>query len=75
MLFYARALNPDYRPKFSDHGWNCRLKAKKIRNRITHPKNIAELKISHQEMTTIDTGEQWYIKTGTEPLMPWVEDE
>jgi hypothetical protein len=72
MRLYARALNPTYQPKFS-HGWGCLRTANKIRDRITHPKNVAALEISDQEMATIDKGNEWYFKTAKELLLPWVQ--
>jgi hypothetical protein len=73
MLLYARALNPTYQPKFSDHGWGCLQKANKIRDRITHPKDINALEISDQEMATIDKGTEWYLKNAKELLLPGVQ--
>lgn len=72
LSFYARVLNPGYRPAFDHHGWGCLKASNKMRNRITHPKDVAALTISDQEMAAIETGKVWYFETAQGLLLPWV---
>ena len=43
-------------------GWNDFLQAVKIRNRVTHPKSEADLKVSSQEYDTAVGALKWFVR-------------
>lgn len=56
-------LTLDFNLDASGKGWESYKKAVKIRNRITHPKNISDLNISKEEMSTVREAFMWFIDT------------
>lgn len=56
---YAELLGSDYHP-LSNHKWDSFKMAIKIRNRITHPIDHDDAKISDEELTKIYEAEEWW---------------
>ena len=48
---------------FKSEGWTQLMEAQKNRDRVTHPKTAEALKISEEEMKTVNAGYNWYVKT------------
>lgn len=42
-------------------GWNSFLRALQIRDRLTHPKSVADLTITDAELAIIEKGVQWFV--------------
>jgi hypothetical protein len=57
---YAEALGADFKLDRSSSGWAALLKAVDVRNRITHPKHLADIEVSHDELDTISIGVRWF---------------
>jgi len=57
----ARRLSPELEISFSDPGWDSLHRAIEIRNRVTHPKSLADLTISHSDLQTIADGFHWIL--------------
>jgi len=58
----ARAFRVAYELKVDDGGWNAFKDALVIRNRITHPKSIDDLKLSEKEVQTVADATEWYLR-------------
>jgi hypothetical protein len=61
-IFY-RTIQQENEVDFNSTGWTQLMDAQKIRDRITHPKTPAALKISDEEMKTAIAGHDWYRET------------
>ena len=46
-----------------DTGWAAFCRSLRVRHRITHPKNAAELEITGEEMEDLSQGHLWYFET------------
>lgn len=57
---YSGCFGPDFKLKTDGNGWNAYKGALKIRNRITHPKKIDNLKISDGEWAYIVNAHTWF---------------
>jgi len=64
----AMLIEPDLSVDFSHVGWARFKSAITIRNRVTHPKTIADLLISSTDMQTINQAFTWMLAT-TEYVM------
>lgn len=62
----ARAFRVAYELKVDDNGWNTFKDALVIRNRITHPKSIDDLKLSDKEVQTVADATEWYLRVQRE---------
>ncbi len=64
MLFsikmFAKSCSQNFDIDKSGNDWQCFKNALKIRDRITHPKNIADLEITDDEMPTILNAGAWF---------------
>jgi hypothetical protein len=57
---YAGCFGPGFKLKTDGNGWNSYKNALKIRNRITHPKKIEDLKIPDEEWACIVNARTWF---------------
>ena len=57
----AQSLCTDLAVDFGSHGWQCLRDTIRLRNRITHPKNAADLSISVKEIDNAKTGYFWFL--------------
>ena len=67
---FAKVFNPDFRLKVDDKGWASYREALKIRNRITHPKNLWDLNCSEEEYKMVTEAYNWFERSITQLLMP-----
>jgi hypothetical protein len=67
MLVKALELE-DRSPDYSGNGWVQFRQMQRIRDRLTHPKNAAELDVSDSELHIIDAGYSWFNKSVTNIL-------
>jgi hypothetical protein len=56
----ARVFDAKYDLKVNDNGWTTFLEAIKIRNRVTHPKQIQDIIISDKEMHVLGEATLWF---------------
>jgi len=56
---YAEMYGVQPSPNYGDDGWAAFLDAIRIRNRITHPRQVDELSVSDSEMVRIDKARDW----------------
>lgn len=52
----------DYQPELGA-GWESMLASIQIRHRLTHPKSVAALKLTHAEIVCIDGAREWWHKS------------
>jgi hypothetical protein len=57
----AEIICPGLKVDFSDAGWASLKIALKIRHRVTHPKKIADLSISEEDILTAEKGFFWIL--------------
>lgn len=57
---YAQAYNIEAQVDLEDSGWELLLKAHHVRNRVTHPKNTEDLKVSAEEINYAQKGREWF---------------
>ena len=57
---FAKAYSSSYEADYSDNIWDSFRKSKKIRNRLTHPKNKEELEITSDELELLYESENWF---------------
>lgn len=57
----AQSLCPDLNVDFGSQGWQSLRDTIRLRNRITHPKNAADLSISFKEIDDAKTGFFWFL--------------
>jgi hypothetical protein len=62
----ARAFGVAYELRVDDAGWSTFKDALLIRNRITHPKFIADLKLSDKEVQTVADAGEWFLRVQRE---------
>ena len=55
----AQRINPDLEPRFDEAGWEKLRQALEIRNRITHPKSLADLEIAELDLLKCEDGFDW----------------
>ena len=55
-----RAYKIDLRVDFDGKGWRALESANVIRNRLVHPKSVANLEVSENELATIHDAEAWF---------------
>jgi hypothetical protein len=60
MTSAARALNLDFKLEKGGQGWLAMRDSVKIRDRITHPKNMDSLVISDDEMKKLGQANAWF---------------
>lgn len=56
-------LAPEWKPDFSGSGYQSFAKSIKIRHRLMHPKNGADLEVSDEEFNCLKNGLIWFIQT------------
>ena len=57
---YAEVYGLDASPDYGGEGWRAFQDAVRIRNRITHPKQVASLAISDMEVARVDEAYRWF---------------
>jgi hypothetical protein len=50
-------------PNYSDHGWQAMQDVVRIRNRLTHPKTVGDLKVTSADLKAVDVAEVWFLRT------------
>lgn len=68
---YVKHLNVKDAPNFGDSGWEAMKKSVVIRNLLTHPRTIAHLFISEEELKDLNTAINWYFKTMAQLIADW----
>jgi hypothetical protein len=63
---YAKNHEATFVPRTSDNGWNCLRKAVDIRDRLTHPKSLADLAITEEDGAVFAAGVKWWNDSLTE---------
>lgn len=56
----AKVFDAEYDLKINDNGWATFLAAIRIRNRITHPKQVQDIVISDKEMDVLGKATLWF---------------
>lgn len=60
---YVRNHGAQFTPDLSNHGWGALKKAVALRNRITHPKSLADLEIGEQDQKDMVEASIWWKAT------------
>ena len=60
---YAKSHGSDFAPDTSVYGWNCLRRAVEIRDRVTHPKSLADLNITDEVGSIFAEGVRWWDDT------------
>lgn len=60
---YAKNHGALFEPDVESSGWKAMKKAAKVRNRVTHPKSAASLKLSDQDLDAIEKAAAWWKAT------------
>lgn len=60
---YACMHSIDYKIDKNSPGWQWLINSLKIRNRITHPKETADLEINNDELVIIQSAGKWFLET------------
>lgn len=56
-------LAQDWKPDFSSQGWECFSKAVDVRDRITHPRTPADLRVAPVDLADVLMGLEWWQET------------
>ena len=48
---------------FDDPRWSSLQKSVKVRNRVTHPKKLADLQVTDKELVCLEEGENWFFES------------
>jgi hypothetical protein len=56
----AHGFEQELNVSFGDQGWTGFQAAVEIRNRITHPKSLAECRVNSKDMRIIQDGHDWF---------------
>ncbi len=59
----AQDLCPGLHVDFNEVGWQELQKAIKVRNRITHPKSLSDLSVTHEDVEQAHAGFDWLLTT------------
>ena len=59
---------PPFKADFSHVGWSKLKKAIIVRNRLTHPKGVADLQIDQDELLTVRSGFYWLLALAIEMM-------
>jgi len=57
---FAKAHRATFNGTYSEVGWECFLKAHRVRHRLTHPKDPADLSVSFDEVQLARHAQQWF---------------
>jgi hypothetical protein len=60
LRIYAKNHGADFDPNTSDNGWNCLRKAFALRDRLMHPKSLADLEVTDGDGEEFAAGVQWW---------------
>jgi hypothetical protein len=52
-----------FQPDYTKGGWQDMQAVLRIRNRLTHPKNVEQMKVSNQDLRMVDAAELWFRNT------------
>ncbi|MBA7575057.1 hypothetical protein ES708_16873 [subsurface metagenome] len=56
----SKAFGLDFTPNYDDNGWARLQEALKVRDRITHPKNVSGLVVDIEECRAMNRGMLWF---------------
>ncbi|GEM_PF-1979024 len=65
---YSRVFGVEFTPNYSGQGWEDFQAGRNIRDRITHPKSVADLSVSLEEIKTVEAGMKFF-REATAPLL------
>ena len=57
----ARQFQVDYQPDYGNSGWNALKLGVKVRNRLVHPKSVADLEVTDEEISIVTEANSWFI--------------
>jgi len=57
---YAKNHGATFVPRTGDNGWSCLRKAVDIRDRLTHPKSLADLVVTEKDGAIFAAGVKWW---------------
>lgn len=60
---FAKGHGFDFQPDFNNAGWTALLQAAELRNRLTHPKGVADLNVGKQEFFLMVHADVWFSLT------------
>jgi hypothetical protein len=58
----VKRLHPEYAINFGDRGWQQLLQGLDTRDRVTHPKSLADLDVSDEDCNTALDGMGWFLQ-------------
>lgn len=64
----AQLIAPNLEIDFNDSGWQSLQQAIALRNRLTHPKDLADLSVTSTDLTTAERGFDWLLAIATNIL-------
>ena len=60
---FCKVVESDFSVDIGDHRWDAFLQSMRIRDRITHPKELDSLSISDDEMIQLGRANEWFSDT------------
>lgn len=63
MYFRSFSFSSGFKPDLSGEGWRCFCESLNVRNRLTHPRSLSDLKISGEEVDGLIIGFHWVLST------------
>jgi hypothetical protein len=60
LVLFAKAINADYEVPVGEEPYEKLRRSQAVRNRITHPRTVDDLRISEQEMEDMARAAQWF---------------
>ena len=60
---YAKNHGASFTPDVSHHGWQAVQRSVDIRNRVTHPKSVADLALSEEDQKKLVDASHWWKRT------------
>lgn len=60
---YPKNHGASFTPDISHHGWHAMQHAVAVRNQITHPKSVADLTLTAQDLQHLVDASKWWTKT------------
>ena len=59
----AKTYGLRYQPDYSEKGWSDLQEVIRLRNRLTHPKNVEHMQVTVEEMEKVDSAEIWFVRS------------
>jgi hypothetical protein len=60
---YVKNHGASFAPDVSHHGWQAMQRSVEIRNRVTHPKSVADLSLSEEDQKKLVDASHWWKRT------------